>query len=154
MRLEPLYRATFATPESWSVQLSGADGDRGSEAQSFLIAEGRTSGQVSARLRAANFPRRRVDGVLLPDFHGVLEVDDGAVVMFAWHGITARPVDGMRRLTGSLTHLSEDSRYARLNDVLCTLAGEVRARPGGGYQVALDVSELVWEPLGEGPVTT
>ncbi len=150
MRLEPLYRATFATPESWSVQLSGSALDGGSEAQSFLIAEGRTSGQVSARLRAANYPRRRVDGVLLPDFRGVLEVDDGAVVMFSWHGITARPVDGMRRLTGTLTHLSDDPRYARLNDVVCTCSGELRSRPGGGYEVALDVAELIWEPLTAG----
>jgi hypothetical protein len=147
VRLEPLYRATFATPESWSVQLSGSAADGGREAQSFLIAEGRTSGQVSARLRAANFPRRRVDGVLLPDFRGVLEVDDGAVVMFTWHGITSRPVDGMRRLTGSLTHLSEDTRYARLNDVVCTCAGEVRSRDDGGFVVVLDVAELVWEQL-------
>jgi hypothetical protein len=150
VRLEPLYRTTFATPESWSVQLSGSALDGGSEAQSFLIAEGRTSGQVSARLRAANYPRRRVDGVLLPDFRGVLEVDDGAVVMISWHGITALPVDGMRRLTGTLTHLSDDPRYARLNDVVCTCAGEVRSRPGGGYEVVLDVAELVWEPLPAG----
>lgn len=151
MRLEPLYRATFSTPESWSVQLSGAGGEPGTEAQSFLIAEGRTTGHVSARLRAANFPRRRVDGVLLPDFRGVLEVDDGAVVIFTWRGITARPVDGMRRLTGSLTHLTEDPRYARLNDVVCAVGGEVRARSGGGYEVLLDVSELVWEPLDVAP---
>jgi hypothetical protein len=85
--------------------------------------------------------------VLLPDFRGVLETDDGAVVMFTWQGITARPVDGMRRLAGSLTHLSEDPRYARLNDVVCVCSGEVRPRPGGGYEVALDVAELVWEPL-------
>lgn len=151
MRLEPLYRATFSTPESWSVQLSGAGAAPGNEGQSFLIAEGRTTGQVSGRLRAANFPRRRVDGVLLPDFRGVLEVDDGAVVMFTWHGITAHPVDGMRRLTGSLTHLSDDPRYAWLNDVVCALAGEVRSRPGGGYEVVLAVSELIWEPLDDAP---
>ena len=39
MRLEPLYRVTFSTPESWSVRLDGEDG---SEERSFLIAEGRS----------------------------------------------------------------------------------------------------------------
>jgi hypothetical protein len=150
MRLEPLYSATFTTPESWSVQLSGSASGGDTEAQSFLIAEGRTTGQLSARLRAANFPRRRVDGVLLPDFRGVLEVDDGAVVMFAWHGITAPPVAGMRRLTGSLTHVTDDPRYARLNDVVCAVAGEVRPGADGGFEVVVDVAELVWEPLSGG----
>jgi hypothetical protein len=36
MRLEPLYRATFTTPESWCVELVGP---AGTEARSFLIAE-------------------------------------------------------------------------------------------------------------------
>ena len=39
MRLDPLYRVTFTTPESWRVEL---EGDTGSEGRSFLIAEGRT----------------------------------------------------------------------------------------------------------------
>ena len=51
MRLEPLYRATFTTPEAWSVELAGP---AGTEGQSFLIAEGRCDG----RLRGANYPRR------------------------------------------------------------------------------------------------
>ena len=68
MRLEPLYRATFSTPEHWSVELAG---EHGTEGQTFLIAEGRLDGRLSARLRGANFPRRRVDGALTPDFRGV-----------------------------------------------------------------------------------
>ena len=58
MRLEPLYRARFSTPERWTVELAGANG---TEAQSLLFAGGRSEGQVSASLRAANFPRRRAD---------------------------------------------------------------------------------------------
>jgi len=74
VRLEPLYRVTFLTPEGWSVRLDGKDG---SEGQSFLIAEGRSTGRLSARYRAANFPRQRTDGTVTPDFRGVLETDDG-----------------------------------------------------------------------------
>ena len=140
--LEPLYRAVFTTPESWSVEL-------GAEGQSFLIAEGRTEGRPSARLRAANFPRRRADGVLTPDFRGVLETDDGATIVFSWHGFARLdPESGVRRLVGAITHLSDDSRYDWLNDSVCTVTGEVRERSaGGGFDVVLDVERLVWTPL-------
>jgi hypothetical protein len=51
MRVEPFYRVRFTTPESWNVEL---EGDTGTEGQSFLIAEGRAEGRLSARYRAAN----------------------------------------------------------------------------------------------------
>src|SRR5918995_555054 len=116
MRLDPLYRATFTTPEAWSVEL---EGEHGTEGQSFLIAEGRLEGRLSARLRGANFPRRRA----------------GAA--------------GVRELVGSITHLTDDDRYAWLNSSVCALAGEVRPLEGGhGFGVVLEVSEIVWEPPG------
>ena len=136
MRLEPLYQVRFTTPERWSVELSG---ESGSEAQSFLVAEGRCEGGISARFRAANFPRTRIDGTLLPDFRGVVETDDGAALLFTLRGYF-RPATG--GLVGSMTHVTDDDRYARLNDVVCAVAGEVRPD-----QVVLDVAELVWEPL-------
>ena len=145
MRLdEPLYRVTFTTPESWSVDL---EGDDGAEGRSFLIADGRAEGRLSARYRGANFPRRRVDGVLTPDFHGALETDDGATILFAWRGL-ARHVNGMRQLVGTMTHVTDDDRYRWLNDRVCAVAGEVRPRDDAhGFDVVLDVSELLWEPI-------
>ena len=50
-------------------------------------------------------------------------------------------------LLGSITHLSDDGRYRWLNQVTGVVAGEVRPRDGGGFDVALEVSELVWEPI-------
>jgi len=147
MRLEPLYRASWITPESWSVKLTGATGTEG---RSFFIAEGRSKGRLSARLRAANYPRLRTDGTLTPDFSGVFETDDGATILFSWQGY-ARLGDGeMRELVGSITHITDDERYAWLNDRLCAIAGEVRPSDAGGFEVAMDVSEIVWEPLDEG----
>lgn len=143
MRLEPLYRVTFTTPESWSVEV---EGDAGTEGWSFLIAEGRAEGRLSARYRAANFPRRRVDGALTPDFRGVLETDDGATILFAWQGL-ARQADGLRRLAGSMTHVTGDERYRWLNDRVCAVGGEVRPMDGGGFDVLLEVSELMWEAV-------
>ncbi|MFL5792348.1 MAG: hypothetical protein ACJ76A_12720, partial [Actinomycetota bacterium] len=63
MQIEDLYRVTFTTPESWTVTRPGGEG---AEGQSFLIAEGRATGRLSARYRAANYPRRRADGALEP----------------------------------------------------------------------------------------
>jgi hypothetical protein len=78
MRLDPLYRVTFSTPESWSVRLDGEDGSEG------------------------------------------------------------------------LTHVTDDSRYAWLNDRQCAVAGDVRPKAyGEGFDVVIEVAELVWEPLGQ-----
>jgi Protein of unknown function (DUF3237) len=143
MRVEALYTATFTTPEAWSVERPGAGGER----QSFLIAEGRCSGRIAGRVRAANYPRGRPDNVLLPDFRGVLETDDGATVLFAWRGY-ARPSSSGRELVGSITHVSDDMRYSWLNDVVGVVTGEVRREPGGdGSEVVIEVAEIVWEPV-------
>lgn len=145
MQLEPLYRVTFTTPESWSVTREGTSGTEG---RSFLIAEGRASGRLSARYRAANFPRRRVDGALEPEFRGVLETDDDAVILFHWEGLASAPDSGMRRLLGVAQHTSDDGRYRWLNDRVCAVEGEVRPRSdGSGFDVALEVSEMIWESV-------
>ena len=54
--------------------------------------------------------------------------------------------DGVRRLVGAMTHLSDTERYRWLNDVICTVTGVVEPRADGhGLDVVLDISELVWE---------
>jgi hypothetical protein len=147
MKLEPLYRVTFTTPESWSVTREGNDGTEG---QSFLIAEGRAEGRLSARYRGANFPRRRVDGALEPEFRGVLETDDGASILFHWEGLTSLTDTGMRQLIGSMQHVTDDPRYLWLNDRVCAVEGEVRPRDGGsGFDVVLDVWSMTWQPIRE-----
>jgi hypothetical protein len=143
MQLESLYRVTFTTPESWSVTRSGASGTEG---QSFLVAEGRAEGRLSARYRAANYPRRRVDDALEPSFRGVLETDDGAAILFHWEGLARLTDSGMRQLLGMAQHASDDERYRWLNDQVCAVEGEVRPRSSGsGFDVVLEVSEMVWE---------
>ena len=142
MKLEPLYRARFSTTDRWSVKLGGADG---TEAQNLLFVSGRVEGAISGSLRASNFPRRRADGVVTPDFRGVLQTDDGATILFTWQGF-GTSVDGVNQLVGAMTHVSDDERYRWLNTVLCTVAGIVEPRAGGaGLDVVLDVSQLVWQ---------
>ena len=145
MQLDDLYRVTFTTPESWTVTRPGGDG---AEGQSFLIAEGRADGRVSARYRAANYPRRRADGALEPSFRGVLETDDGATILFHWEGLAAMTPSGMRALLGTVQHVTDDERYAWLNDRVCTVEGEVRPREtGDGFDVVLRVCLMTWEPV-------
>ena len=149
MQLESFYRVTFTTPESWSVTREGPDGIEG---QSFLIAEGRAEGGLSARYRAANFPRRRVDGALEPAFRGVLETDDGASILFHWDGLARLTPTGMRELLGTMSHVSDDERYRWLNDRICAVEGEVRPRAdGSGFDVVLDVS-LMTSTFGESQI--
>lgn len=145
MQLEPFYRVTFTTPESWNVTREGGSGTEG---QSFLIAEGRAEGGLSARYRAANFPRRRVDGALEPEFRGVLETDDGAAILFRWEGLARLTDSGMRQLLGIVQHTTDDERYRWLNDRVCAVEGEVRPHSSGsGFDVVLEVSEMVWEAV-------
>ena len=60
--------------------------------------------------------------------------------------------DGMRQLLGTIQHISDDERYRWLNDRVCAVEGEVRPRAdGAGFDVVLDVSEMVWEPVSAEP---
>jgi hypothetical protein len=147
LRLEPLYRIRFTYPESWVIGLEG-----GWE-QHFLLAEGRCEGSITGRFRGANFPRRQgATGPFRPDFRAAIETDDGATIMFEWHGYGRAYPPGRRQIVGAVFHLSDDERYHRLNDVVCVCAGEVR-RPHDPAQaepdLVVDVAELIWEPLGE-----
>ena len=47
-----------------------------------------------------------------------------------------------------LVHTTDDPRYRWLNDRVCAVEGEVRPRAdGSGFDVVLEVSEMVWEGL-------
>ena len=149
MRLEPLYMLRFRYPEDWQVDLTGPGGK---EEQHFYIAEGTCSGSIAGRFRAANHPRRRTDRTFVTDLQGVIETADGAVIMVDIHGYGRPYPQGRRQFVGAVWHLSEHENYKRLNDVVCTLAGEVRVPdiPAERLQqidveLVCDVSELIWE---------
>lgn len=144
MRLEPLYRARFTATDRWSVERAGPGGTEG---QNLLFVEGRCDGRIVGALRASNFPRRRTDGVLTPDFRGVVETDDGATVLFEWQGYGVTAPDGVNRLVGVMTHVTDDERYGWLNSAVCAVAGSLEPHAAGAeLGVVIDVSQLVWEP--------
>jgi hypothetical protein len=143
--LKPLYRVRFTYPEGWSIPL----GDPSGESQHFFFAEGRCDGRLQGRFRGANHPRRRSDGTFLPDFQGIIETEDGAVVYFDYGGYGRAYPAARRQIVSSATHLSADERYRWLNDVVCVGTGEVRAEAGHPTELVLEVMELVWMPLSE-----
>lgn len=144
--LRPLYRVRFHYPEGWVIPLAGSESP---ESQSFFFAEGRCEGRIQGRFRGANHPRRRSDGTYEPDFQGVIETEDGAVVYFDYRGYgRAYPV-GRRQIVSTATHLSNDERYRWLNDVVSVGTGEVRSPDGGQTELVLDVMELFWQAIPE-----
>jgi hypothetical protein len=87
---------------------------------------------------------RRTDGTYMPNFQGVIETDDGAVVLFDWHGYGRAYPEGARQVVVSATHVSDDDRYQWRNDVVCVGTGEVRPT-----ELVIEMAELVWEPPAE-----
>ena len=155
MRLDPLYRLRFDYPESWAVEVQG---EGGTEEQHLLLASGTVAGRISGRFRGTNYARRRTDRRFLTDFRGVIETDDGATILLECHGFGRprtpeydRVSPGGRQWVATLTHLSDREQYRWLNDSVCVGTGQVRPKaeenPTNPTDLALDVAELVWEPI-------
>ena len=101
---------------------------------------------VAHAVAESNFPRKRADGALVPEFRGVLETDYGAAILFEWQGLAVLTDSGMRRLLGSLVHATDDPPYRWLNDRVCAVEGEVHpSTDGSGFEVVFEVLEMVWE---------
>lgn len=88
LRLEPLYRVIFTTPEAWSVVISRPGGVEG---QSLLIAKGRCDGRLSGRYRGALDSRLndvvcRLAGKIRPREGG-----GGFEVVVAWPSSSGSP---------------------------------------------------------------
>ena len=95
--------------------------------------DGQVSGtQLKGTLRWVNHPRRRSDGVMLPEAHGVILTDDRATLLFSLQGRTVFTGDQGHQLLQVLFETDEE-RYRWLNVALCVLegvidAGRMRAR--------------------------
>jgi hypothetical protein len=146
MELKPLYRVRLAYPEGWGIQLPGTDSKEG---QYYFVAEGRCEGRITGRFRGTNHPRRRGDGTFLPDFQGVINTDDGAVIFFDHRGYGRSYPLHRRQIVATGTHLTEDERYQWLNDGVSVGVGEVREQPGQASELVIDWAELIWEPIAE-----
>jgi hypothetical protein len=111
-RREPPYDHLFTYVAPYGTQEAGLYG----EGDAVFRGE-----RLSGTARFVNHARRRGDGVNLPDVHGILRTDDGALVLFAVQGRTPPPLDGKRRVLGSVWFEAEDARYAWLNSAFCVM---------------------------------
>lgn len=146
MKLLPLYRVRFTYPMGWSVALSSPPSTEG---QHFILAEGICEGRIQGTFRGANHPRRRGDGTFEPNFQGIIETTDGAVIFFDYSGYgRAYPV-GRRQIVTAGFHLSDHDNYRWLNDSLAVGVGEVRTLSDDQVELIIDWSELIWEPIPE-----
>ena len=145
MQIRRLYTLRFDYPEGWDVELAGPGG---SEEHHYYFAVGRCEGTISGRFRAGNHPRRRTDRTFAMNMQGVIETDDGAVIMINYQGYGRAYPPGRRQVVGAAWHLSNHEKYRVFNDAVCAIAGEVRAPTPEKTQGELmfEVSELVWEP--------
>lgn len=144
MRLVPLYRLTFRYTEEWGV---ATDDDTSPAGLYFFIAEGRCTGTIVGRFRAANHPLRRADGTFLPDLQGIIDTEDGATIVVDIRGYgRAYPV-GARQVVVALTHVSDHPHYRHLNDSMSVGCGEVRRLSDDDTELVIDVRELIWEPI-------
>ena len=129
MRLEPLCALALEYDERAGVPDGGfvlvapyAGGDGGGYGGGHGAVRGARLNGVAVW---SNHPRRRSDGRMLPDAHGVILTDDGARVVFELRGRTVfSDADrGVQSLVGWFE--SDDERYRWLNDVVCVAEGEI-----------------------------
>ena len=146
MKLLPLYRVRFTYPEGWELALSSPSSTEG---QHFYLAEDTCEGRIDGKFRGANHPRRRGDGTFEPNFQGIIETTNGAVILFDYLGYGRAYPPGRRQIVISAFHLSDHEKYRWLNDSLAVGVGEVRTVSDGQLELVIDWSELIWEPIPE-----
>ncbi len=100
----------------------------GEEGTGYGEGDGRVhGGALTGTIRWANHPHRRTDGVMLPDAHGVITTDDGALIMFTLRGRTSFAGDVGAQLLW-VTLEAEDERYRRFNGEMHVLEGVIDAQ--------------------------
>lgn len=104
MKLLPLYPVRFTYLHGWELALSSP---ASTEGQHFYLAEGTCEGRIQGKFRGANHPRRRGDGTYEPNFQGVIETGDGAVIFFNYSGYgRAYPV-GRRQIVAAASNANK-----------------------------------------------
>lgn len=108
--------------------------DYGAGGQLYGTLEGTVTGEMlRGKLHLTNFAVKRPDDVNVPTLRGILTTDDGARVYVEINGIAiARPADGARIVTASLTFRTGDSRYAWLNTAFAVSEGVLDSVATGG----------------------
>jgi hypothetical protein len=149
MRLEHLCDMSLRYVDaSWLVPFGGE------EWAGFGTGEGEVAGErLRGSVRWANHPRRREDGVWLPDVHGVVTTADGAELLLAMRGQSVREASErvLRALVLRVELAAEDDRYRWLNTTFLVGEGEIDEENGEvRLRVYVAVNEVASAPPGIG----
>ena len=101
----------------------------GEEGTAYGEGVGRVSGRIDGDVRWVNHPRRRSDGSMLPDAHGVITTGDGAQILFSLQGRTAIVDDRGTQLLAVLFETEADE-HRWLNTAFHVLEGVIDVESG------------------------
>jgi hypothetical protein len=123
----------------------------GEEGSLFVLGSGIIEGKrLCGTVRCVNHARRRSDGVMLPDLHGVITTNDDVAILFHMHGLTSwlQVPDGPNgNLVSWITFETDAEKYGWLNNAPCVLEGAVQLHPERGAtgptRVYICVNEMI-----------
>jgi len=125
MRLEQLCEMELAyrEEEAYGGKVVMVRPYAGEEGSAYGEGEGTVNGpRLKGKVRWVNHPHRRSDSVMLPNVHGIIATEDGAIIMFSLEGRTVFN-DGVGLQLLTVTLEAEDERYRWLNNTFCVLEG-------------------------------
>ena len=135
MQLQPCYRVRFHYTENWYIN-HGAP--QSVEGETFGLIEGTCEGAIAGKVRGANHGHWRSDDLFIPDFQGIIETTDGAIVYADYRGYSRAEAEGRRTILVTGIHLSEDARYRWLNTMVCLGVGIVQTGESGRSELVVD----------------
>jgi hypothetical protein len=83
-----------------------------------------TGPRIQGTMRWVNHPRRRSDGIMLPDAHGIIVTHDQALILFTLQGRTVFEEGAGKQLLSVLFE-AEAEAYRWLNTTFCVLEGVI-----------------------------
>jgi hypothetical protein len=123
----------------------------GGEGRGFGTGTGRIENRViSGNLRWTNLPSVRSDNMVLSNFNGIIEPDEGDIVLFRLHGYAAPSAGegpGVRIKRDTVLRLvftSQSADYGELNSIIAMAEGIVISQPE--RLIGFRVYECVYEP--------
>ena len=127
MRIEPLCKITMHYSRASWHQPYGGSAERGAEALGFGQGGGQVTGDIEGTLKWANYPRRREDGVWMPNLRGFLTTRDRKDILISIHGQSVdEHAPGRRRaVTARIELTTEVESYRWLNTCFVVGEGEI-----------------------------
>jgi hypothetical protein len=127
MRLEYLcrFRMRYAR-SSWHYPYSRGSA-RGEEGLGFGQGEGQATGEIEGNLVWANYPRRREDGVWMPNLRGYITTKQGHEILVSIHGQSVEevPAGRWRAILARVELTSKAEPYRWLNTCFVVGEGEI-----------------------------